>query len=161
MFNRISKSARTVSEARERALPEAVKAVREMENALQEALDGEPLRGLRNLGGSASFYAARVRAKPDKKLPTPNEAKGERDFLCLDHTGKLVIAWWDDVENNSVELQDRPAGDDDIRIGDVEDMLRALDWALPRHLEASARTARRYENITELSAQVQQLMGDQ
>jgi hypothetical protein len=157
-FKRVRNTSRDIAQARAEAVPEATRAVREVETALQEALDGEPLRGLRNLGGSASFYAARVRAKADKKLPGPNERKGERDWLCLSPKGELIIAWWEDVEDDEVELRDRLATDDELRVDDVEALLKTLQWILPRHIDAAERAKARYTKAVALSTRINEIM---
>ncbi|UCC72016.1 MAG: hypothetical protein JSV86_16860 [Gemmatimonadota bacterium] len=157
-FNRIRSTAQAVARSRDTVRPEAVKAVREIERALQEALEGEPLRGLRNLGGSAMFAGARVRGKTDKKLPGPDSQKGERDFLCLNAKGQLVIVWWEDVGDDMVEIRERPVRDDELVAGDATDLLNTVQQILPRHVEHAERARARYNKAALLAQRVQLIL---
>jgi len=153
-FDQINQSSREVAQTRDDLRPKAVAAVREIEAALLEALNGEPLRGLRNLGGSAMFVAARVRGKPNKKLPGPNAQKGERDWLCLNAKGQLVIAWWEDVNDDEVEIRERPVRDDELIASDVEDLLTTIQYVLPQHIERAVRAKARYDKAAALVERV-------
>jgi len=85
-----------VRDVRQDAQTQAILACREMETALTRALDGEPLRGLANLGNAtARFHGARVRSRIDDALslePNVGEAGMPNGFLCLSPHGLLVLA---------------------------------------------------------------------
>jgi hypothetical protein len=130
------------AKARTEAVDASIRACRLLEQKLKAALQDEPLRGLPNLGsGSRPQHLLRVRVRT--RLGEPLE---DRDVLCLDHTGVLVMA------RNGASRRVR---DDEILAGDAQDFAYALGAALERHIEASDRASSRNEALLELSRRVE------
>jgi hypothetical protein len=158
------------AEARKAALPATVIACRMVEKMLQDALGNEPLRGLKNLiarGGprNTSFYGARVRAKPDKAIEGFVSATPNQSALCIDAHGRLVNARWVvDPEHEADDgtpwwvLEVAPASDDDLKIGDADGLLKALQVVLPRHVAATRRVRARYLEAELLASRIQNSM---
>ena len=85
-------SARSSAKARTDAREASIRACRALEKALIHELDGEPLRGLANLGTAGRpYYAARVRGKPDVRLPLAplSEAGRGKVRAAMQATGLL------------------------------------------------------------------------
>jgi hypothetical protein len=158
-----SSATENAAEARGQALPATVTACRLIENAVQEMLAGEPLRGLANLGVCGeTFYGARVRTIPDTKLRHFGDCNEHDRFLCIDSTGALCnVRWIPDPEHTTddgedwYKLESWTVADNQLRIGDVDGMLRALRWALPRHVKRSQRTAASYANAKALASKIE------
>jgi hypothetical protein len=154
----VKDAAQSAAEARETLRPHLIDAVHKIEAVLAEALGGERLRGLRNLGGSAVYPAARIRGNTDKKLPPPESRKGEREFLCLNESGKVVVTWWEDAGRDEVVLRERAPHDSDLIATDVEDLIKTLQEILPRHIEVSKRVRARYSEAAALILRIHQIL---
>ena len=133
LMEKASRVSEKLAKTRDKALPEAREACRALESALQEALDGEPLRGLKNIGlNGQTLYAARIRAEhPDTKLLRPNERGSAVEFLCLDAKGQLITAWWGGERDRQIIIE--RIKDDYLRVDDVSGLVRAYAFhqALP------------------------------
>ena len=141
-------------EARQQALPAVVEACRTLERALQEALGGEPLRGLKNIGTlGEKLYAARIRACADNKLPSPNDKGGYQQYLCVSAKGELVMAFWAE-DDGVIWLTTEPALDEGLRIDDIDAFVRTLREVLPRHIKAARSTGGRYMSMQRLAHRI-------
>jgi len=158
-FNDALKDAHDASEeaarVRQDSLPAAQKACRALETALKAALNGEPLRGLKNVGtNGVALYAARVRAtSPHQKIPHPSAAGSAGDFLVINQNGELALVCWD--SDNSDDLIETLAQDSDLRIDDVTAMTKILrQEILPAHVKAAKATNKRYHQAYALALKV-------
>jgi hypothetical protein len=134
--------------AREGAREAAVSAIRAVEGALVEALQGEHLRGLPNLGTSdRRFYGLRVRSS--------DENAGEQLFservLVLTKEGRLALAHWV-LDGMSLDVKD--ARDEDLLAEDLEHVLRTTARAAAAHGIAIGRTTDRFLRIASAAARV-------
>jgi len=157
LLTMVQSASMTAEAARESALPAAVEACRTLELALKEALCGDPLRGLKNIGPRGEkLYAARIRTGPDTKVPFSNDPqRGSQNYLCISPKGVLVNVYWaDDPDSGVLWLTSEPAGDDDLRIDDVRALVRTLAVVLPRHVSTAESTSQRYNKLKQLSRRI-------
>ena len=141
-------------EAREKARPACIAAVRKLEAALVEALDGEKLKGLPKLDETerARFYAARARGKRiDERLT-------DKEVLVVAQDGRLHMASVRPEVSGAFlgsPVESRPAADDELLAEDVEDVARAVEEVLGRHLALIAKSAERYERLADLARKLE------
>ncbi len=145
---------------RDGARTAATRAVRTLEAALVEALQGHALRGIKNLGqGNAPIYAARVRGEPDTKLAWPAEPDSLTESLCIAANGSLVmIQCVTDDQAHALDATSRPAQDADLLAEDVEALTRTLTTLLPRHIQAAERARERYQGIQALAERIERVL---
>jgi len=145
------------STIRKETLPVAKQACRAIETALKAALDGEPLRGLKNIGtNGVVLYAARIRADhTDNKVPHPSSAGSAGHFLVLNQDGELALVSWD-----SDDLVEISAEDQDLRIDDVSGITNALRVVLPRHVKSAKATNKRYREVYALALKLIEVLGE-
>jgi hypothetical protein len=138
---------------RERTRVSAVAAIRRLERALVEALDGETLKGLREI--APGYSAARVRGSDDS-LPEPKtfEAYG-RSVLVVDATGDLVMATRRRVGGVCV----RRATDEDLLLEDVESVARVFTRVLTEHVERARRSAEKFDALDVLARKIVDALG--
>jgi hypothetical protein len=158
--------------AREMAREDALTAIRHVEKALLEALGGEPLRGLVNLGlNTTPWYGARVRgsgASVDGKFTWP-ATPGARDYLCLAVTGELVTARCVTSPLRASDpaggrgggyfllvekVEASPVDNDDLVAEDLPGLLQTLRVVIPRHLEKAKATEASYLKISALAEKI-------
>jgi hypothetical protein len=161
-----SSASANAASARDEALPSTVTACHMIEESLLKMLDGERLRGLKNIGISGEdWYGARVRTKPDTKIDHFNDCclvdgHSADTFLIIDSFGKLAYLQWvlDDQDGDRDPywvLYSSPVPDDYFRIGDVDGMLRALRVVLPRHVKNSNRATASYRKAKALASRIE------
>lgn len=141
-------------EARDEAFKVCFPAIRALEKALVDALDGEVLRGLPNLGagsGGVVFYAARVRGGRASE-PLPTYAPTKR-VLVLRKDGRLAIARRVDLPGSEL------ARDEELLAEDLAAFCALLLAVLKRHLDVSAATEDRYRSLTSAAARVLVMLG--
>ena len=158
-----SAASSSAADARGAALPAAIRACRAIERAVIEMLDGEPMRGLRNIGISGeTWYGARVRTHPDTKVDHFNdcllieeEGRSSDAFLYIDRDGSLrILRWAFDAKSSYWTLESFPVADDYLQTKDPAGMARALLVVLPRHIRQSHQTARSYSKAKELATRL-------
>jgi len=153
-------AAQGLATVRDDARMAAIRAIRQLEAALLEALDGQSLRGLKNLGqGNAPIYAARVRGEPHTKLAWPTEPDSVVESLCITPSGSLVMFQCATDEHGAgLDPTSRPAADTDFRAEDIEALTRTLAGILPRHIQAAEQARERYQGIQALSARIERII---
>jgi hypothetical protein len=138
-------------EARDRARPTCIAAVRKLEAALVEALGGDKLKGLpllddptlRNARGSR-FYGARARGKKIEGC------LDDKPTLVVTQDGALRLAWIEHGETNSPAVNDA-----ELLLEDVEDVARAVEEVLLRHVAQLSKAAARYDAFVELARKLE------
>lgn len=137
--------------ARSRARAEALAAIHEMEGALLEALDGETLKGVREIVPGYAAVRARAFGAKEKNLaePLPEPKPGElfgRWVLVVSDRGTLEMArTYRKVGRLGVES--RQAEDEDLLIEDVEHLATLFAKLLGEHVERSRRSAARFGRL--------------
>lgn len=134
-------------DAREKARPACIAAVRKLEAALVEALGGEKLKGLPLLDESMGqrFYGARARGRRiDGKL-------GGKAVLVVGQDGNLRMAYVSEAGG----VEDVGADDSELLVEDVEDVARAVEEVLRRHVELIGKSAARYEAFSALAKKLE------
>lgn len=123
-------------------------AIRDLEKRLVDTLDGDRLRGVRNLvpkpvdddddnainrnvSPNAEFYGARLRTQnPDAWFElAEDDTLLDGTHLCLDHTGHLVMVW---ICDDQVRV--RHASDTDFRHEDLPALRKTLVELLGRYI---------------------------
>jgi hypothetical protein len=135
-------SART-RQAKESAREKCVSAIRRLELALVEALDGESLRNLPNLAyPSDRFFALRVRSTSTDPL--------DRDALVLLPSGMLAMAG-----RPPHYVREEALDDSELLAEDVEFVAATVERALTLHLDGAeervARSTARFERLERLA----------
>jgi len=150
-MEQITAAARMAAEARGTAIPDTVVAVRALEKALITALEGEPLRGLRNIcEADLPIYGARLRGDPDRRIPPWGGSGSVSRFIIITPDGSLsTLAWLD-----SGDIEQTPTTNSELRVGDAEHMAKTLREILPRHVRASRQTTGRYRRASRLAARI-------
>jgi hypothetical protein len=164
LIKQVEETTEAARTAREEALPAVVAACRGIEKILETALDGEPLRGLKNLSPDnfKPTYAARIRSLPDKPVPRPWDSGGDHRFLVLNPKGQLVnLAWERAAADTEVRLVPEPAADDDFTVDDLEGLTRALDVVLPRHVKSGRRTGKRYRKAQHVALLIRKTLDEE
>lgn len=147
-FLGVKQSSGRLTSARETARMDAVKAIRELEDRLAEALGGERLRGLPNLhfDSSKTFNAARLRGA--KETPVIGAT------LCLTSDGIVCMV----TPDNHEELTATPVEDKDLQAEDLEHFVRLLGQVIPQHIQMCDKSSTRYEGISGLAARVKRCL---
>ena len=139
--------------ARDGAKAEAIAFIRQLIEALHEALDGESLKGLPDLvpdWRDTEFAAARVRGRWDTPLdPAPVRGSGA---LVLRADGLLSWAWRSQLEVEDVKLA--PVADDGLRAEDAENIARLVCRVLPLHVARAGDGQRRYRALLQRVARL-------
>ena len=132
--------------ARERARPECIAAVRQLEAALVEALGGEALKGLPRLQNNPGVYGASVRGKHrDVELD-------DRPMLVVVPSGRLHMAR---LSPDSDEVVTRAVDDDELLAEDVENVAQTFAVALVKHLASVEKTTARYAGLSALAKKLE------
>jgi hypothetical protein len=160
LLDEAAEASEMTARERARARDAAQEAAKRLEAALTEALDGEPLRGMRNLGsGNAPLYGARLRGDPDAKLAWPNEPDEVAESLVLLPSGALAVAQCvTDEHGRTLDAEVRDPFEIDIRAEDAEAFVRTLSVVLRRHIEASKKAQARYARTQKLADQVRRIL---
>lgn len=145
---------------------EAIDAIRTIEQTLVEALRGETLRGLPNLGtGTTPFHGANVRAGAyDTKVSFPRDGQDMgTPTLIIRSDGRLAVAWTlRQASPRGVvplfEFTYRGAEDDDLRVEDLGALLTVLPKVLTDHLAKVEKTQSTYEAVKDLAHRVLDLV---
>lgn len=148
-------SERAIS-ARENAREDAVKAIRELEARLVEALDGDTLRGISRLQeGDTGIQGINVRGAGkfgiDTYLPTDG-----REVLIISKGGRLQMA---SVNGGVEKEQARDAFDAELTAQDLEPIASAMQKALERHIVRAERTEKNYVRVTDLCEKLASVFG--
>jgi hypothetical protein len=157
LFERVSHASGNLRVVREGAREKAVQAIRALEHALVEALDGENLKGLREIG--AGYQAARVRGQdPFEELPEPKpfESQG-REVLVVTSSGTLAMAR--SCRAFRQGAAERVAEDADLLIEDVQDLGRLFELILGEHIERARKSAETFSRLELLAIQVSEALG--
>ena len=143
---------RTIA-ARDEARETVIAAIRRLEEKLVDALDGEHLRGLPNLGATRDrFYAIRVRSEGANA--TLSIGTGEAP-LVLTKEGVLAFARWTfDADERRDCIVAPAAADQDFLLEDVEAVVRTVAWAIDAHVEQLGKTTEKLERIASLAADI-------
>lgn len=157
LFERVSDASGQLRAVREDAREKAVRAIRALERALVDALDGELLKGLREI--RPGYQAARVRGKdPFEELPQPKPFENEgREVLVLESNGHLCMSCAGRNLRHSVVS--RLADDADLLVEDVENLGRLYERILAEHIERARRSAETFDRYAALAAQVSEVLG--
>lgn len=161
-------------DAREDAWKASVKACRALERAVVRELDGEPLRGLANIGTAKHpFYAARVRGKPDERLPLPELDRPTMPFdlpgpavapppvLCINPHGLLVVAGFVfRPDGTIVDVASSPAEDEDLLAEDAEGLASCLAVVLPRHVARADGAGDKFRRFAKFAARIVEMLGE-
>jgi hypothetical protein len=155
LLREVSRSANLATADRATALKATIKGCRSLEAALLAALGQEPLRGLPDIGATRlRVYAARLRTRASNRLPAPNNPYRSQDrYLVINAHGLLTLYWWE-----GEDLCDAEAQDADLRVGDLETMIRTLKLILPLHLQHTARTSARYSRAKQLGERLEEVL---
>jgi hypothetical protein len=155
LFERVSHASGNLRVVREGAREKAAQAIRALEHALVEALDGESLKGLREIG--VGYQAARVRGKdPFEELPEPKPFEPEgREVLVVTPSGTLAM-----VKRYRIGWgNERAAEDQDLLIEDVADLGRLFERILAEHIERARKSAETFSRLELLAIQVSEALG--
>ncbi len=149
-----SASARVMME-RDGAREKAVKAVRELEGKVQDAISGDVLRGLSNVAGDMGvLHAARLSGKMPFGIDAFLSRDG-RESPCLSKEGVLIVA--------SLHPEDgvltRLLHDDEVLAEHAEPIARAVQEVLERHIARTERRATSYARASALAAKLSSAMG--
>jgi hypothetical protein len=140
--------------AREEARERAVSAIRAVESALVEALQGEHLRGLPNLGtAERRFYGVRVRSSDENAGESVRYEERAVQTLIVAKDGQLAFARAraPDGEDGLVVV---PARDEDLLAEDLEHVLRTVARVAAQHGVAVGRSTDRFLKISSAAARV-------
>lgn len=139
-------------ESQERARPACVRAVRKLEAALVEALDGEKLRGLPMLYFSPDkrlrLFGARARGpEMDSRLPLDG-----RSVMVFGEDGRLRMALRDLVANC---YRVRPVEDSELLYEDVEDAGRVVAALLRVHVDSVRGRSEKYRRFEAMAERLE------
>ncbi len=132
---------------RQEARDRTIRAIREVERRVQEAIRGDSLRGLANLNpvyGQPSIQGARV-VQPggdvDRKVQYGKRA------VTMNRDGQFIVM--DVTIDGAITLE--PARDEDFLAQDLDSVVYTVWTALVRHIARADRTVENYERLTSLS----------
>lgn len=142
LFAEARASAVVLSSVRMEARDSAVKAIRSLEARLVEALSGERLRGLPNVGTRRNaYYAARVNTPPGVGVPLDG-----REVLALDANGHLTV-----LRMQYGAVLSRPVLDAELVLEDVKPVTRLIAEKLEQFVALSERRTAGIESIERFS----------
>lgn len=171
LFDRVAGASENLRTIRDGAREKAVVAVRALEHRLVGALDGETLKGLREIG--PGYQAARVRGKDpfDRLLAPPRidplhreqrqldiARQAVRGVLVVTAGGALAMARLVGEDESGARVISRPAGDDDFLIEDVEALGLLFERILAKHIERARKSAEKFDRLAELAQQVSEAL---
>jgi hypothetical protein len=159
-LDEVSAATKSAEKSRTGARESVVAAVRALETALQDRLDGGNLRGLKNLGHNRDpLYAARIRGKPDGRVRWPDSPNAANRTLVLTPKGKLQVAVCrTDVAGDMFDIELFDAVDEDIDVEDLENLLKTLIDIIPRTVAYADKARERYAGLRELSLNAMRLL---
>jgi len=153
LFDRARDASVKVMTERDDARSRAVAAIRAIEQKLQEAVAGDVLRGLRDLGKPyGTFHAAAVGRNLSHGIDT-RVPWGKRG-LYLTKDGEFWMAVLEDGQ-----LHARAVADDELRVEDLEHVVEAARAALAQHVASCDRTAASYGRAAALAARLARAIG--
>ena len=138
-----------VMTVRDQARVQSVRAIREMERRVQEAIMGDTLRGMANLNPmphEKPIQGARLQRDPNGKAIDAKVAVGRR-AIVLDKDGRfqqMAVAL-----NGDVLLT--PVLDDEFLAQDLEPVTRLVRAVLERHVARADATAATYRRVKDLA----------
>ncbi len=133
--------------SREEAIVEVRATWMKLECAIVDALAGDALRGLPNLGTSADpFYAARLTGR-GKLVPGYEQ-------LVIMRTGRVAIANFHDGR-----VRWRLPSYQDLRVEMFDVYLKTLAMVLRAHVEQAEKTSRTYEATARLARRIADVVG--
>ena len=145
----VSTASAKISVARTTAKIETIELLRGFERAVQEALVGDKLRGMKSLLPSecVSFQAAAI----------GTGKHGINTFLPMD--GRPMLVWTKRGElhvatRRGRSAESRPIRDDELMAQDLDPVMRALDEVLLRHLEHAEESLRSYRAVLDLASRL-------
>jgi len=124
--------------------------IRLIEERLARALDGAPLRGMREI--AKGYWGAHVRATGRFGVDT-YVSRGER-VLAVGKTGRLELVTRDGDERVYYES----ATGEDLTVLDLQDYVRTLRIVLRRHIAATQRSERTHARAADLAERLQRAM---
>jgi len=136
---------------------EALRAIRELEKALQSALAGDTIRGMPDalsFRHDPPLQALRVGSETNW-LPLDG-----REVLLLSRQGALVMGCTftrRDGTGRSFEV--RPVANEELRAQDLEHVTRTVQRALEGHLAHTQRVAANYETTSALAQTLAKAVG--
>jgi hypothetical protein len=159
LLDEIAAATRSAEHSQDSA-DDVIRAIRALERALQEKLDGNTLRGLKNLGHSRDpLYGARIRGQSDARVKWPDRENAMSEALFLSPQGILrVAACRTDEHGDMFDLEVRDAVDDDFVIEDLADFLKTLIDVGPRTVTYATKARERYAGIRELAINAMRLL---
>ena len=144
LLDDVTHHAASLSESRLDVRASAVSAIRAIEARLVEALAGERLRGLPNLGTRLDpFYAQRVLSKHSTGARLPPDG---REVLAIHTDGRLIVVSW-----RVGRVVNRPLVDDEIVLEDLEPYVRIVGDILERFVALSERRTARIDRAGDLA----------
>jgi len=159
-LDEVSTATKNAEKSRDGTRIVVIQAVRALEAALQERLDGGSLRGLKNLGHNRDpLYAARIRGKPDSRVRWPDAPNSVSETLVLSPKGQLQVAICrTDDQGDMFDIELRDALDTDIDSEDLESFLRTMVEIVPRTVAYADKAKDRYAALRELSLNALKLL---
>lgn len=143
-------SAEWLHTSREKARAEVRRAWMKLESAVADALAGEALRGLPNLGSTLRpFYAVRLHGRHDRWLEEPEGTK-----LVIMRTGRVAFA-----RRRGADVEFRLPTYDELLVEDFEPYVRALVRVLALNADRIEKTSRNYDATTRLATRIANVVG--
>lgn len=134
--------------ARVRADDEARKAIARVERALAEALEGEALRGMPEIGGRV--FGLRVDAEGSSFARLPRN----RRVLIVDAKGRLRAAT---LGEHGVSLEE--PSEEDVVASVLEPYLRTVQRGMTLHMESATKRTEVFAKIAALAAKLAAALG--
>jgi hypothetical protein len=140
----LATASKELSVSRTLSRTESVKAMRDLEEALVDALGEERLRGLPNLNpGGEPFFGLRVRGKSFEPLPD------SRNVLCIDDSGMLVVATSGEAWT---------AHNVDLLSEDLEPFVKLVAKAIDAHIVKANKATHNYKRCMRLAHLLRQVL---
>lgn len=147
-IERVRTSTRGMKNARAQADEEAKATIARVEKSLHEALDGETLRGLPELGGRVFGLRIEVEGSSFARLPR------NRRVLILDAKGQLRAAILF-PEGAHIESPD----DREVVASVLDAYLRTVQRGIALHLQSASRRTETFERVAALSRKLATVLG--
>lgn len=146
-----------LSEKRLKARVVSIRAIRELEERLVEAIAGEKIRGMPNLMPTGEpLYAMRINSWSRKWGASEPLPRDGREVLVLTNVGQLRVARRDGQEPWS-DL--REVVDEELVIEDLELFTRAVQAALEKHMALVDKRVRSIARVEDLAKRVSDAVG--
>lgn len=139
--------------SRDRARDEVMRAWAKLEGVVVEALAGDAMRGLPNLGTDKKVLYG-IRVKEPARMPFwLNESEGW--VLVILRTGRIAMARF----RRGLGVEWRQPEKDELRIEDFEAYVRTLSEVLMRNAERVEKTAKNYDATARLAKRIADVVG--